>query len=162
MLDINPSLVIAEISNFYSDSNSLHCWDIVRPDQPGPGVWAPVGPLNGPDVGVTPTEGPDGSHPGTMGPGLQGTEHVDTPPRLRRHPGGTDTTRPPPRGRLKISSRGLPAGCSEGRTVPPSTYGGGLKVSGRINPAERNNTTTALWEQLQRHGRRLGSLSSLA
>ena len=45
------------------------CWDIARPDQSGPGAIAPAGPLNGPDIGATPTGAPDGSHPGTTGPG---------------------------------------------------------------------------------------------
>ena len=138
------------------------CWDIARPDQPGSDVRAPAGPSDGPDVGAKPTEGPDGSHPGSTGPGGPGTEHVDTAPRLRKHHGGTDTALLLPHGRLKISSQGLPAGHSKGWTVPPSTYGGGLKVSGRTDPSGRSNTATALWEQLQRHGRRLGSLSSLA
>ena len=86
---------------------------------------------------------------------------MDTPPRVRRYHGGTGTTLALPRGSLKISSRRLPARRNEGRTVPPSTYGDGLKESGRTDLAGWNNTGTALWEQLQRHGRRLGLLSSL-
>ena len=60
-----------------------YCWDIARRDQPGPGPRAPVGPLNDPDVGGTPTGAPDGSRAKTTGPGWPETEHVDTAPRVR-------------------------------------------------------------------------------
>ena len=96
------------------------------------------------------------------GNGPPGTKHVDTPPRVQGCHRGIGTAPAPAHGRLKISNRRHPAGLGEGRTAPPSTYGGMLKVSGRANPAGRNNTATALWEQLRRHGRRLGSLSSPA
>ena len=158
------------------------CWDIARTDQPGSYVRGAAGPSNGPDDGARPTADPGGPRTGTTGPGQTGTEHGDATPRPpgptgpgqpgtkhadtvlrpRRRHGGTDTTRPPGHGELKVSNRKIPAGHREGRTVPPPTYEGRLKVSGRTDPAGRNSTARALWEQLQRHGRRLGSLSSLA
>ena len=71
-----------------------------------------------------------------------------------------DRTSGPPPGHRRTRGHGPPV--AEAPRANRYTYGGGLKVSVRTDPARRNNTATALWEQLQRHGRQLGSLSSLA
>ena len=138
------------------------CWDITLPDQPEAGARSPVGPPNGPSVAATPTRPPNGSRAGATGPGRPETKHVDTTPRVQRHHVGTGTAPAPTHGRSKVSNRRHPAGCGEGRTISPSTYGGRLKASGQTDPAGRNSTAPALWKQLRHHGRRLGSLSSLA
>ena len=138
------------------------CWDITHPAQPETGARTHAGSPNKPGVGTTPTGTPNGPRAGATGPGRPGVEHVDMTPRVQGRHGRSGTAPAPAHRRLKVSNRRHSAGYGEGRTVSPSTYGGGLKVSGRTDPAGPNNTATALWEQLQRHGRRLGSLFSLA
>ena len=160
------------------------CWDIAPPDRPeaaDTGLDPPGGPGTREGTGAGPLNGPG---TGTPGPGQPGTEHAgkpsgarpDTrPPRTVPEPmyGELPRTRPdtrPPRttpeptyGGLKVSGPGRPDGRNGGRTVPPSTYGGELKVSGRKDPAGRNTSgASALWDLLGSHARRLGSLSSLA
>ena len=107
-------------------------------------------------------QGPRRATSRNNGPGPTGGRKRGHGPPVEETPRGDRYHTATPQGRLKISRRRIPAGHNEGRTVPPSTYGGGLKVSGRTDPAGRNSTATTLWEQLQRHGRRLGSLSRLA
>ena len=115
---------------------------------PGP----PPGHRAGPASGLRPPDHQTGHVPGQRAPADRRPNTWTRPPWVQRHHSGTGTAPAPAHGRLKVSNRRHPAGCAEGRTVPPSTYGGRLKVSGRANPAGRNNTATALWEQLRRHG----------
>ena len=159
------------------------CWDIAPPGQPEAAGTGPD-PSGGPDTGESTGAGPpNGPGTGAPGPGQPGTEHVSEPPGERPGtrrprtvlgpaPGGLRRTRPgthPPRttpeptyGGLKISGPGRPDGRDGGRTVPPSTYRGGLKVSDRKDPAGGNTSgASALWDRLG-YARRLSSLSSLA